>query len=843
LTHTNNYIHFIHYLLLIIALIFGSNSYSQESGSEELGLDYPVYYSATDSIVADIPNQIVRLYGEANVTYDDLILDAEIIEIDLNKNEVSAYYGIDSTGIPIGKPVFTQSGEEIKCESIKYNFNTKQGYITEVRTQQGEGYIHMAESKIQPNKEIHFKNGKYTTCDAEKPHYHFQLSKAMVIPEKRIVTGPVYMKILNIPLPIAAPFAFLPNSESRKHGIIIPEFALAGQYGSGLRDLGYYIPINQNWETFIYGTLFTTGNWGLRNETNYYKRYKYRGNFSIGYQRLSGYFYQEINNDNYTVRWKHNQEATAHPSVKFNSDINFISNNPQNSLEGITEDYFNTQLNSSMNLTKSWKANQFNGSWTLKTALRQNKLAETYNFDLPSFNLNVSRFDLGVLRKSNIGKKWYENIFMTYTLNSANTINAPDSIFNANDYNQIGDYALNGIKQNAILTSNLKPKSGWFNFTLQANYNELWNFQSYEKDWNTITDTVDVTLQNGLNTTRNVNFSGGLSTNLYGYYKSPKQNVKARHVMSPNISFTYQPDLGAHQFYVDSSLNSQYYSPFDVSLYKEVARGESGEIKFSLGNTFELKSRNKKDSLSQTYKSKRLIDALSVGGSYDIFKDSMQLSDFTFSFRTTPVKNIGLQAGWRLSPYAWDDVTGKLQNGYAWDQNKGIGRITRANTAISARFKSKAPIKSQPDSTGTRLNIPWVMNFSYNIDYSRNQTGIVKQDTFKLTQTIRWDGNISFNDKWKFDYKLSYNLQNFDKISPMKGLTQWNFTLWRDLHCWEAALDWRQTGYGVWGQNSDNKLSWDRPNYVLSLKVNIKASMFNAFLPEQRVQVPVDLWK
>jgi len=277
--------------LLIIGLCIGLKSNAQISDSKNIGLDYPIHYSATDSIVADIPQQIVRLYGSANVTYDDVVLDAEVIEIDLNNNEVSAHFGLDSLGNPIGKPVFVQGGEEIKCESIRYNFETKKGFITEVRTQQGEGYIHMAESKIHPNEEIHFKNGKYTSCDADKPHYHFQLSKAMVIPDKRIVTGPLYMKILNVPLPIAAPFAVLPNTESRKHGIIIPQFALAGVYGSGFSDLGYYIPINQNWETYFYGTIFTTGVWGLKNQTNYYKKYKYRGSLTMSYEYLSGFFF------------------------------------------------------------------------------------------------------------------------------------------------------------------------------------------------------------------------------------------------------------------------------------------------------------------------------------------------------------------------------------------------------------------------------------------------------------------------------------------------------------------------------------------------------------------------
>jgi len=814
------------------------NSYAQKSTNQNLGLDNPINYSATDSIVADIPNQVIRLYGEANVTYDDVILNSEIIEINLTTNEISAFYGIDSLGEKFGKPEFTQGGELIKCDKIKYNFNTKKGYITEVRTQQGEGYIHMAESKIQPNKEIHLKNGKYTSCDLEKPHYHFQLSKAIIVPEKRIVTGPMHMRILNVPTPIAFPFAFLPNSESKKHGIIIPKIALASIYGSGLEDFGYYIPLSDSWETYFYGTIFTTLRWGIRNQTNYYKRYKYRGNFTLNYESLRGYFYDSNVSDNYTIRWKHNQDSKAHPSLKFNSDINFISNNPKNSLEVISDSYFNTQLNSSMNLTKSWKLNQFNGSWTLKTSLRQNKSAKTYTIDLPTFNLNVSRFDLGILKKDKIGKKWYENITVTYNLNSGNTLNTPDSIFTKDEFNQVGSYAKNGIKQHATVQTNLKPKSGWFNFNLTSNYDEIWNFQTYEKDWNTNTLKIDTTLK-GFQTSRNINFSGGLSANLYGYYKSLNQNLKLRHVMSPKVSFTYKPDLGTHQFYLDSLNHEIYYSSFDVSLYREIARGESGKINFSLGNTLELKSRSKKDSLNKKYKSKRLIDGFNIGGNYDILKDSLHLSDLTFSFRTTPHKNIGLQAGWRINPYDWDETTGKKQNELAFSVGKGIGRIKTANMAISGRFKSKARVK---DTTNKKTALPWSANVTYNINYTRLQNGIVQIDTFKLTQTIRLDSKLSISTKWKFDFSIDYDIEAFTLVSPWKGVSRMNIGIWRDLHCWEAGLTWKQTGVGTWGKDTDNQLNWTRPNYVLALRVNIKASMFSAFLPNQNLRIPEALW-
>ena len=192
-------------------MFLSTTTFAQQTGQSNSGnLDAPVYYQADDSIVADIPKQIVKLYSNAVVTYQDIELTADYIEIDIKKSEVIATYSLDTAGVPVGKPIFSAQGEESRCDYVKYNFETKKGYIKEVRAQQDEGYIHMAESKLHPNEQIHLKHGKFTTCENDTPHYHFKLTKAIIVPDKRIVTGPVYMKLFKIPLPLALPFAFFP---------------------------------------------------------------------------------------------------------------------------------------------------------------------------------------------------------------------------------------------------------------------------------------------------------------------------------------------------------------------------------------------------------------------------------------------------------------------------------------------------------------------------------------------------------------------------------------------------------------------------------------------------------
>ncbi|MBN4071227.1 LPS-assembly protein LptD [Crocinitomix catalasitica] len=811
-------------------MFFGTAAQAQQAGqSNSGGLEAPVYYQANDSIIADVPRQIVRLYGEANVTYLDIELNADYIEIDISKNEVMATYTLDTAGLPVGKPLFNSAGEESSCDYMRYNFKTKKGYIREVRAQQDEGYIHMAESKIHPNEEIHFKNGKFTTCDKENPHYHFKLTKAVVVPDKRVVSGPVFMKLFKVPLPLAAPFAWFPNSDSKQHGIIIPQFVNTAQYGFGLQNFGYYIPLGDHWETYFYGTIFTTGRFGVENQTTYLKKYKYRGNMGVKFEQFRGRFYDTTITNKWSIIWRHTQDSKAHPTLKFSTDINFKSdNNGKSSLNTINSEYFDNQFNSSIKLSKRWRLGKFSGSSGLNASLRQNSVSNSYTLDLPSFNLSVARFNLGVLRgKKAVGDSPLNKINVTYSMNARNFIQAPDSIFNQDYYQNINDYALNGVQHNTTVQSNLRLLGGRFTFTPSATYKEFWNFQYEERDWNATDQKVDTIDHRGFQSSREISARGGLNSNFFGYYKFiGKRQVKFRHVASPSASFTFRPDIGLHELIqTDTNGTEKYYSPFENSLYREPGQGNSASMSFGLNNTFEMKRKDMRDTVNETFISNKLIDALSINGSYNFLKDSMKLSNFALAFRTSKFLNVfSFQSSAVLSPYGFDNV-GIDTSAYAWSTGQGIGRIKSANAVVNANFtnrngrkKQKELDKSTEDNANANSNatnpkpsfeIPWQVNLSYNINYTRLTQTVsdVQLDTFKLVQTIRLDGDFNINKKWKFSYLMNYDLQ-------AGAVTNYNFNIWRDLHCWEAALQWGQYG------------KWSDKNFTFLFRVNIKASMF-----------------
>jgi hypothetical protein len=822
------------------------------------GLNAPVKYEARDSIVADIPGQRVKLYGEAYVIYEGIELKADRIEIDLKLKEVFATYSIDSLGNPIGKPLFTSDGEESKCDYMKYNFETKQGYIKEMRAQQDEGYIHMAEAKIHPNEQIHFKNGKFTTCENDTPHYHFKLTKAIVVPDKRVVTGPVFMKIFKIPTPLAAPFAFFPNSDSKKHGIIFPSFVNTAQYGFGLQDFGYYIPLGDYWETQFNGTIFTTGRWGLGNTTNYYEKYKYRGSVGMKFEQFRGRFHDSTLTNKLSLNWAHTQDPKAHPSVNFSGNINFKSdNNGKSSLETVNPDYFTNQFNSAIMLSKRWKTKKINGNASIKTSLQQNSVTQQYTINLPEFNMAVSRFDMGVLRKSKVGKKWYEQINVVYNMRAKNFISAPDSIFNLQDFGQIGDYSQNGVEHNTTVNANLKVLGGRFTLTPSAKYREFWNFQYEDHAWNATDEKIDTVSLEGFAAARELSFNANLVTNFYGLYKfKGKRETRFKHVATPNVGFSYRPDLTFYQEITSDTLGTtKFISPFATSLFKEPNMGESGVVSFSLANTLKMKTRDMKDTINESDKSINLVDVFSVSGKYDVFKDSFNLSNIALSFRTSKfLKIFSFQSSATLSPYSYDSL-GYENKEYAWKNQQGVGRITTGKVAVNANFTSKNGRKKQnelaeqaeddPIQNGIVTNpqkinfeIPWQLNISYNLDYRTQIQSLTSDKPFTVTQTTRFDGDFSINEAWKFGYLINFNLvaldgtpENNNDFAGYSGLvTNYNVEIWRNLHCWEASLQLGQYGAvnkesdGTWG--SGPNAAWRFTNWTFLFKVNIKAQMF-----------------
>ncbi|MBL4624209.1 MAG: LPS-assembly protein LptD, partial [Flavobacteriales bacterium] len=544
-------------------------------------LDSKVEYSAVDSMRFDIAEQKVYLFGGAEVKYEGIALKADYIELSLDSKEVLATGVLDSTGKLAGKPEFVDGGQTFTSESMRYNFETKKGKITKAITQEGDGYIHGAQIKMMNDDVIFIKNGKYTTCSNENPHFHIEASKLKFIKNDKIVTGPAYLKIQNIPTPLAVPFGFFPNKETQTSGLIIPTYGESPGLGFFLNDGGYYLAINDFVDLALTGDIYSRGSWGLGLESDYSKRYKFDGYLDLTYsQFLQGE--KDINQSktsNYFIRWKHKQDPKARPNSSFSADVNFgSSKNFQNNFNSNTQDFLTNTFKSNVSYNKSFAGKPFN--LTLNGSHSQNSKDSSVTIVLPSATFTMSRI-YPLKRAVKVGKdKWYEKIGINATAVMQNQVKTNEDTLTNYTSAMVG-LMQNGAKITAPISTSFKLLK-YLNFSPSINNSVVMYLQTTDRDWQLVEDTNDTGELLGTYNGREAaiennafaaayegSFSSSLNTTIYGVFNYKLKHLKAiRHVMYPSATFNIKPDY-----------SDEFWGYYDS--YTRVENGEATEVDYS----------------------------------------------------------------------------------------------------------------------------------------------------------------------------------------------------------------------------------------------------------------------
>lgn len=803
----------------------------------DAALDEKVIYNAKDSIVFDVVNNITYLYGEADVKYGDITLKADYIEYNFQTNIVFAEGRLDTAGNLIGKPEFIEGGETIHAKKIEYNFESKKGLIREVITQQQDGYLHAERTKKHPDDRIHMKRGKYTTCDAENPHFHLELSKAVVIPDDKIVSGPAFLRILNIPLPLGIPFAYLPNKDTETNGILIPTYGSSPDLGFFLLDGGYYVPFSDKLDMQFRADIYSKGSWGLKNTTRYKSRYKHDGNVNVEFNNLiSGY--RQLDNisvqRNFFVRWNHTEMQTARPNSKFSANVNVgTSGNFRNNIAASQEDFLQSNFQSNIGYDQNFGNKPFNLSVNLRH--NQNTQSGKMNFTLPEMTFSVQRFDLplGFLRKSQAGsKKWFERIGINYVANMKNEISVQDSLVNFQNLDWMSDNLRNGVQQRVSASTSIKILK---HFTLNpsANLTELWYLQTQEKFYDPDNDLADrqglvADTISGFAAARDFNFNTSLTTKVYGMYKFKKSKIKAiRHVLTPNFSFRLAPEIRRNHLEVftgetDPNTGTPIgvrYSPYAIGIYGAPSTRQSGVIGMNIINNIEMKVRGKNEDGEPEDKKITLMENLNITSGYDIFRDSMNFQTLNINARTKLFNNFNFVHNSSFEPYARNMETGQRVDRLFINETGQLVQFDRMNNAISFSMRSKNKTKSRgrgedtgvprPEDEEERektpeeerqeqmikanpdayvdFNVPWNFSVNYNVSMQRNYDRNTQMDTLAVVQGITFVGDISINDKWKVSVNTGYDMK-------AQEFTTTQISLYRDLHCWEMSINWIPTG-------------------------------------------------
>ncbi len=762
-----------------------------------------VKYNAADSIYSDFDAQQLHLYGKAFLSYEGISMNAGYILVDFGKNEVLATYSKDTTTFKEGKPTFVENGDTMRAGSIRYNFQTKKGYIQELALKQQEYYLSMETAKRQANEEIHFVKGKFTTCSLEEPHYHFQLSKAILVPEKRIVTGPMNLWVLGVPTPIGLPFSILPQQKPtiKPNGVLMPQVSIISIYGMGVQDLGFYQPINEKIQTSLYGTFYSRGTFGVRNKTDYNVRYKFKGGIDLGYTRFRLGWPNKTPINAFVVKWNHTQDAKANPNWAFNASVNFNSRSTNKATLNLqnTEQYFQNNLNSDIRLGRKFGAKPFSAD--LKLSMRQNSISKLIDLTAPVLNFQTTS---RIFPFKSINKI----IGMTYAGEFQSRSSFKDSYLSNKAFDSIAQQFRTGANHRLNMQATFSLLNGAIRFSPSANYNQTYNFQSIVKSVDTNNQLQVDTLNSG-GLEHVFNSSASITSTLYSYYRFiGKRKTVLRHVMTPTISINYSPaiQLGIAN-YTDTAGNVFNYSRFERSIYSSGIGSSNGRISIGINNSLELKQKSNKDTITG-FKKTRIIDNLYISTDYDIFKDTMNWNDVAFRMVINPIETFNITINGAHSLYAWNTTTGVSNALYAFETNQGIGRLKSGSISTSWTFTAKKNRAQLKNSSSNALNtwnpnyqqwinsptqlilfdIPWKISVEhiFSLASNFNQATFVSKN-YLPTNTLRLSGDLSFTENWKVASNLLLDLES-------GKITNFNINMFRNIHCWNVSFNWTPIG-------------------------------------------------
>ena len=650
-------------------------------------IDAKIEYTSSDSMVI-MGNGIAHMYGSGDLKYKSMELTAEYIRVHMDSSTLYAKGVFDTIENEwIGKPIFSEGNDEYETDEITYNLRTQKGLILNAVTEQGEGYILAGKTKKVGDDVLMMAAGKYTTCDQhDHPHFYLHMTKAKVKPGDYIATGPAYLVVGDVPLPLAIPFGFFPFTSKYSSGLIMPNFGDDYTRGLYLSGLGYYFAINDYMDLQITGDIYTRGTWAINARSRYIKRYKFSGSFSVNYRwdvigekDMPDYSV----NKNLSIQWTHSQDAKANPYNNFSASVNFKTAGYNRSN---INSYYNVQANSENTTSSSISYTQRfpDSPWNigLSMNLTQRNKDSTLNVNLPSLTVSMSRI-YPFKRKQRVGKeKWYEKISLQYNGSFTNSITCKEDYFFKSNFVKDWDNRLKHTLSSSASFTAFK----YLSITPSITFTDRMFFSRVDQSWNEELNQVQKDTVMGFYNVYDFSASVSMSTKLYGYYIPFRKWFgdkvdRFRHVMTPSISFNYRPDFGKDYwakryggFYgsYDQPVTTRdaagnivpkldenglpIYEVIHYSRFKEApGRGAAATLNFSLGNNLEMKLRNDKDTTGkEPYKVYSIIDNLSISGGYNFIADSMNWQNFSVNLRIKiPKVNYTINLSGQFDPYMY----------------------------------------------------------------------------------------------------------------------------------------------------------------------------------------------
>ena len=794
------------------------------------------------------------MFGETHIDYGAIQLEAELTKVDWIKQTIKSDFVLDSTGRKVGKPVFKEGEKVYVTDDILYDFKSRKAKITGVITEQDGAFMHGTRVKKNEEDELFITKALYTTCNLEHPHFYIESERLKVIPGNKVISGPARLKFREVPTPLMLPFAMFPQPKKKASGIVMPTYGEEQQRGFFLRDGGYYFAISDYMDLRVTGDIYSKGGYATTFNQNYLKRYKYRGTFNFSYTKnVTQSALSDLEQNTYWVRWNHTPESRGNSRFSASVSAGSSSYNESNNL--VINDFqrsITAQFTSNISYSTKFRGTPY----SMTSNLRHNQNVQTgiVNLTLPELTLNMTRIypfkNVAKSSSSPLAKLSFSHTFSAkneltntprraYNFDVSNANNdAEDTLaFNGANFDKIYERSRSGGKNSVPISTSFNLLK-YFTVNPSITYQELWytrelQFTDYDKEAGGVrVDTVQ-----GFSRAGSWRSSASLNTRLYGLYPVGWKNIQAiRHVVTPSVSFSYNPDFGDPKYgvysdvVIDSLGNTQRLSKYEGFIYGSPPGGESRTLGFGITNNLEMKVLDKKDSTGQTFKKINLFDNLSANSGYNFAADSFKLSDIRLSVRTSFFNGkLSLSTSATLDPYIYklisvtESSTGRVVkqrklDRYAWNNGQGLGQLKTLSTSVNFNLQGKSKSSGSQQSSrsnqgfgrdsqdpfndqygGTEedeetrniieqiqnnpdlyvdFNIPWSLRTAYTV--SSNKTGF--QDK-TVRQSMTFSGSLGLTDNTQLTFNSGYDFEN-------EEFTTTRLSVHRDLHCWTLDFNW-----------------------------------------------------
>lgn len=804
-----------------------------------------VQFKARDSLRIQLRgSRVAQLFGAARVEHEEGNLESGIVKLDLDKSEMEAI--ALTPGDTLSQPVLRRNNEEVRSESIRFNYKTGKGRFEVAKVRIDQGQVTGGQVKNVSPHVIFIEDAIYSTCELDHPHFYVRASRMKVVDQEEVFFTKARLYFLDIPYPIVFPYGYFPGSFSQKKSGLLPvvySFQQQQERGLGLQNLGWF----QYFSDYITGSfavdVFTSGTFYGRSQLRYAKTNAMSGTLNLGYSIDQG---MESTDPDFSRRkqnrfnLQHNQRFSPFASVTADVTLQTSEFLRRNSLN------IDDRAEVSTNSFVSYRYNHPGQRYTFNADIRQSQNFLNNSTDLTGPSASFSLRTITPFQRSNVPssqRKWYESFTVNYnsrfqsayrfrpTAGDTATVNWFEALFDPSLYRQAtnDDRHIDfGLRQEANTSVQL---AGGESVQLSANANILQVLVPY---------TIQRFVNPDSGSTRNVSnrdlslFHDGsaglnLSSRFYGISNQKIGNITSfRHTLSPSLSFSFRPDFGSNfwGYYarpIDERTGQPYipvdpvtgepvdnrYSIFERNVFSaSPARGMSRLLTLSIANVFEAKQVRRDSTGEQNERVLRLVDNLNLTTSYNMAADQFKLSPLMASFSSSLIQRLNINAN-AMFDYYGTDADGNRVNEFLWNQRRKPFRMTsfsiNSGTQFSSGMTGGFQAAGQPyyprtydpfdqswfspfdplfnQMPFTPLDVPWSVSLNFSYSWNRIGNGDITRNAIFQASNIQ----VRLTRYWNLSTRLGYDF-------IQQQLTPAEFNLSRNLHCWDLSFQWNPFG-------------------------------------------------